>query len=156
MEMIQVKTQLEKEEENLFIYVKYLPGAHSLEQVNWGSWIDLYTYEDVILKQGEQQYINLGLAMKLPKGYEAIISPRSSTYKNWGLIQTNSIGVIDSTYCGDNDIWMFPAYATKNVTIPAKTRLCQFRIQKEQPKIIFQKVESLNTPSRGGFGSSGL
>lgn len=94
--------------------------------------------------------------MKLPEGYEAIMSPRSSTFKNWGLIQTNSIGVIDSTFNGDNDIWMFPAYATKAVTIPAGTRLCQFRIQKEQPKIEFNVVESLGEEDRGGLGSSGL
>lgn len=142
--------------EKLTIQIRYLSNAHPLEQVEWGSWIDLYTYEDVALKQGDQKYINLGVAMKLPKGYEAIIAPRSSTFKNWGLIQTNSIGVIDSTYNGDNDIWMFPAYATKNVAIPASTRLCQFRIQKEQPKINFEIVDSLGEEDRGGFGSSGV
>ncbi len=142
--------------EELHIDIKYLPGAHKLEQVDWGSWIDLYTYENVSLKLGEQKYINLGLAMKLPEGYEAIMSPRSSTFKNWGITQTNSIGVIDSTYCGDNDIWMFPAYATKDVTIPAGTRICQFRIQKEQPNIVFNIVNSLGIEDRGGLGSSGL
>lgn len=145
-----------KSTEELNISVKYLPGAHELEQVDWGSWIDLYTYENVTLKQGEQKYINLGLAMKLPDGYEAIMAPRSSTYKNWGLTQTNSIGVIDSTYCGDNDIWMFPAHAARTVSIPAGTRLCQFRIQKEQPKIVFETVDSLGEEDRGGMGSSGL
>lgn len=136
--------------------VKYLPNAHHLEQVEWGSWIDLYTYEEVTLKQGDQKYINLGLAMKLPKGYEAIMAPRSSTFKNWGILQSNSIGVIDSTYCGDNDIWMFPAYATKSITIPAGTRICQFRIQEEQPSIEFNVVESLGTEDRGGLGSTGV
>ena len=128
----------------LTINVKYLPEAHQLEQVDWGSWIDLYVYEDVTLKCGEQKYINLGLAMELPQGYEAIMSP-----------QTNSIGVIDSTYCGDNDIWMFPAYAFKDVTIPKDTRICQFKIQKEQPQIIFNSVESLQNEDRGGLGHSG-
>lgn len=154
METTWMKNQPTKEE--LTINIRYLPGAHELEQVDWGSWIDLYTYEDVNLKLGEQKYINLGLAMKLPDGYEAVMSPRSSTFKNWGITQTNSIGVIDSTYCGDNDIWMFPAYATKNVTIPAGTRICQFRIQKEQPNIIFNTVDSLGAEDRGGLGSSGL
>lgn len=154
METTWMKNQPIKEE--LTINIRYLPGAHELEQVDWGSWIDLYTYENVNLKLGEQKYINLGLAMKLPDGYEAVMSPRSSTFKNWGITQTNSIGVIDSTYCGDNDIWMFPAYATKNITIPAGTRICQFRIQKEQPNIIFNTVDSLGAEDRGGLGSSGL
>ena len=138
------------------IDIKYLPNAHKLEQVEWGSWIDLYTYENITLKQGEQKYINLGISMKLPDGYEAIMAPRSSTFKNWGIMQANSIGVIDSTYCGDNDIWMFPAYATKTVTIPPGTRICQFRIQEEQPEITFNTVDSLGTKDRGGLGSTGI
>lgn len=142
--------------EEVTIEVKYLPKAHLLEQTDWGSWIDLYTYEEVTLKINEQRYINLGVSMKLPEGYEAIIAPRSSTFKNWGITQTNGIGIIDSTYCGDNDIWMFPAHATKTITIPAGTRICQFRIQKEQPKITFNKVETLGEEDRGGLGSSGL
>lgn len=140
---------------DLTIDIKYLPNAHPLEKIEVGSWIDLYTYEETTIKQGEQKYINLGVAMKLPEGYEAIMAPRSSTFKNWGIIQTNSIGVIDSSYCGDNDIWMFPAHATKTVTIPAGTRICQFRIQEEQPTIKFNVVESLGTEDRGGLGSTG-
>lgn len=140
---------------NLTIDIKYLPNAHPLEKIEVGSWIDLYTYEETTIRQGEQKYINLGVAMKLPEGYEAIMAPRSSTFKNWGITQTNSIGVIDSSYCGDNDIWMFPAHATKTVTIPAGTRICQFRIQEEQPNIKFNVVESLGTEDRGGLGSTG-
>ena len=140
---------------DLTIDIKYLPNAHPLEKIEVGSWIDLYTYEETTIKQGEQKYINLGVAMKLPEGYEAIMAPRSSTFKNWGITQTNSIGVIDSSYCGDNDIWMFPAHATKTVTIPAGTRICQFRIQEEQPTIKFNVVESLGTEDRGGLGSTG-
>ena len=94
--------------------------------------------------------------MKLPDGYEAIMAPRSSTFKNWGILQSNGVGVIDSTYHGDNDIWMFPAYATKSVIIPAETRLCQFRIQEEQPEINFNIVESLGVDDRGGLGSTGV
>ena len=140
---------------DLTIDIKYLPNAHPLEKIEVGSWIDLYTYEETTIRQGEQKYINLGVAMKLPEGYEAIMAPRSSTFKNWGITQTNSIGVIDSSYCGDNDIWMFPAHATKTITIPAGTRICQFRIQEEQPTIKFNVVESLGTEDRGGLGSTG-
>lgn len=140
---------------DLTIDIKYLPNAHPLEKIEVGSWIDLYTYEETTIRQGEQKYINLGVAMKLPEGYEAIMAPRSSTFKNWGITQTNSIGVIDSSYCGDNDIWMFPAHATKTVTIPAGTRICQFRIQEEQPTIKFNVVDSLGTEDRGGLGSTG-
>lgn len=141
--------------DDLTINIKYLPDAHHLKKIDVGSWIDLYTYEDVTMRQGDQKYINLGVAMKLPEGYEAIMAPRSSTFKNWGITQSNSIGVIDSSYCGDNDIWMFPAYATRNVTIPAHTRLCQFRIQEEQPNIKFNVVESFGIEDRGGLGSTG-
>lgn len=137
------------------ILIKYLPGATKLEQIEKGDWIDLYCYEDTILKAGERTYISQGIAMKLPEGYEAITAPRSSTFKRYGILQTNSIGVIDSTYCGDNDIWMFPAYATRDIEIPAGTRICQFRIQKIQPKINFTEVSSLGE-SRGGLGSTGV
>ena len=136
------------------VYIKYLPGAAHLEQVNYGSWIDLYVYEDVTLQEGEYTQINLGVAMRLPAGYEAIIAPRSSTFKRYGLLQTNSIGVIDNSYGGNDDIWAMPVYATRAITIPKGTRLCQFRIQKEQPKIYFEEVSDLGA-SRGGFGSSG-
>lgn len=147
---------ISQSDQEFTIKVKYLPGAHELEQTEWGSWIDLYTYEDVTIKQGEQKYINLGFAMELPQGYEAIMAPRSSTFKTWGITQTNSIGVIDCTYNGDNDIWVFPAYATKTITIPAGTRLCQFRIQKEQPQINFESVSSLGNNDRNGLGSTGV
>lgn len=88
----------------LTIKIRYLPGSPHLEQVGWGSWIDLYTYEDNTLKAGERKYISMGIAMQLPKGYEAILAPRSSTFKRYGLLQTNGIGVIDATYNGDDDI----------------------------------------------------
>ena len=138
------------------IKIKYLPGAHELEQVSYGSWIDLYVYEDTYIKYNTQEYINLGVAMELPYGYEAIMVPRSSTYKNWGIIQTNHAAVIDSSYNGDNDIWRFPALALKqDVMIPKDTRICQFRIQEEQPRIIFHSVDSLGNKDRGGLGSTG-
>ena len=142
--------------QRLDIKVKYLPKATLLRQTTFGDWTDLYVYEDTELKSMERKYINLGVAMELPRGYEAIMAPRSSTFKNWGIIQNNSIEVIDSSYCGDDDIWMFPALAFKDVLIPAGTRICQFRIQKIQPDINFISVDSLGNNTRGGLGSTGL
>ncbi len=137
------------------IEIKYYPGSPHLEKIEKGDWIDLYTYEDTVLFAGDSAIIPLGVAMKLPAGYEAIVAPRSSTFKRWSIIQTNSLGVIDSSYCGDDDQWGMPVYATRNVTIPKGTRLCQFRIQKRQPDILFKEVDFLNNENRGGFGSSG-
>lgn len=137
------------------IEIKYYPGSPELEKIKAGDWIDLYTYEDVALFAGDSTIIPLGVAMKLPKGYEAIVAPRSSTFKRWGVIQTNGVGVIDQLYCGNDDQWGMPVYATRNVTIPKGTRLCQFRIQKNQPDILFKEVDDLGNANRGGFGSSG-
>jgi dUTP pyrophosphatase len=118
-------------------------------------WIDLRAAEDVVMKQGEFKLIPLGVAMELPKGYEAHLVPRSSTFKNYGIIQTNHMGVIDETYCGDNDQWRFPAYALRDTEIHAGDRICQFRIMEHQPSIRFEEVESLDNEDRGGFGSTG-
>lgn len=119
-------------------------------------WIDLRSAEHVVMKQGEFRLIKLGVSMQLPKGYEAVIVPRSSTFRNFGLIQTNHMGVVDETYCGDNDIWMWPALAMRDTEINVNDRLCQFRIQKHQPQIVFEEVEELNNGDRGGFGSTGI
>lgn len=138
------------------IKIKYLPEAHKLESIDIGDWIDMYVYEDTLCKKGEYTLINLGCAMELPRGYEGHLAPRSSTYKNWGIIQANHVGVFDNSYCGDNDIWCMPAIALNNdVLIPKDTRLCQFRIIKNQPKIIFQEVDKLGNADRGGWGSTG-
>ena len=118
-------------------------------------WIDLRAAEDVELKAGEFKLISLGVSMELPKGYEAHVVPRSSTFKTWGILQTNSIGIIDESYCGDNDIWKMPVYATRDTTIYKNDRICQFRIEKHQPTIKFDEVEHLEGEERGGFGSSG-
>lgn len=141
--------------EQVTIDIKYWPNSPHLEKISEGDWIDLYTYEDVSFTKDDFKLIRLGIAMKLPEGYEAILAPRSSTYKRWGLTQVNSIGVIDSSYCGNDDMWLFAAKASKSITIPKGTRLCQFRIQKSQPDIIFNEVENLSSPSRGSFGSTG-
>ena len=118
-------------------------------------WIDLRAAEDVELKKGEFALIHLGVAMQLPEGYEACLIPRSSTYKNFGIIQTNHMGLIDETYCGPNDWWRMPVLAMCDTTIHKNDRICQFRIQKHQPKISFDEVESLEGTDRGGFGSTG-
>ena len=118
-------------------------------------WIDLRAAEDVELKAGEFKLISLGVSMELPKGYEAYIVPRSSTFKNFGIIQTNHHAIIDETYCGDNDVWKYPAYALRDTIIHKNDRICQFRIEKHQPTIKFEEVEHLEGEERGGFGSSG-
>ena len=120
-----------------------------------GDWIDLKTAEDCELKQGEFKLISLGVAMKLPANYEAIVVPRSSTFKNYGVLQANSLGVIDNAYCGDDDVWKFPAYATRDIFIPKGTRICQFRLIVNQYPVIFKVVQTLKGKNRGGFGSTG-
>ena len=118
-------------------------------------WIDLHTAEEVTLKAGEFRLIRLGVAIALPEGYEAHITPRSSTFKNYGILQTNSMGVVDYSYRGDGDEWKMPVYATRDTTIEKGARICQFRIMKNQPALHFVRVEHLDGPDRGGFGSTG-
>lgn len=137
------------------IKIKYHNDIRPLELLDNGDWIDLRAAEDVNLEKGDFRLISLGVSMKLPEGYEAHIVPRSSTFKHWGIIQANHMGVIDNSYCGDNDIWKFPAIATRDAVIYKNDRICQFRIMKKQPCIRFDTVEHLNGPDRGGFGSSG-
>ena len=118
-------------------------------------WIDLRCAEETELKAGEYAYINLGVSMQLPEGYEAYTAPRSSAFKTWGILQSNSIGIIDHSYCGDNDVWRLPVYATRDTTIHVNDRIAQFRIMENQPKIVFEECEHLNDTDRGGFGSTG-
>lgn len=118
-------------------------------------WIDLRAAEDVTLTKGEFKLIPLGVAMELPAGYEAHVVPRSSTFKNFGIIQTNHQGVIDASYCGDNDQWFMPVYAVRDTEIHVNDRICQFRIIENQPKIIFDEVTHLAHADRGGHGSTG-
>lgn len=118
-------------------------------------WIDLRAAEDISLKKGEFALIRLGVAMQLPEGYEAHIVPRSSTFKKFGVIQTNHMGVIDESYCGDNDEWRFPALAIRDTEIHVNDRICQFRIMKKQPRVTFTEVGMLGNEDRGGFGSTG-
>lgn len=139
------------------IKVKYFnENVEKLTKITKGNWIDLRAAQDVVLKAGEFKLIPLGIAMELPRGYEAHVVPRSSTFKNFGILQTNSIGVIDCSYCGDNDIWRMPAYAVRDTEIHVNDRICQFRIIENQPKIEFAEVEHLDGKDRGGFGSTGV
>ena len=142
METIRIKYFTDKIEK-----LRYIDGK--------SDWIDLRAAEDVTLKAGEFKLIPLVVAMQLPKGYEAHIVPRSSTFKNFGIIQTNHQGVIDCSYCGDNDQWFMPVYALRDTQIHLNDRICQFRIMENQPKINFDEVEALDGTDRGGFGSTG-
>ena len=139
------------------IRIKYF--TDKIEKLDYidgkSAWIDLRASEEVELKAGEFKLIPLGVAMEIPKGYEGHLAPRSSTFKTWGLIQTNSIGVIDCSYCGDDDMWRMPVYATRDTVIHVNDRIAQFRIIENQPKIVFEEVAHLGNDSRGGFGSTG-
>jgi dUTP pyrophosphatase len=155
------------------IKIKYHTDIEKIQKIKIDDWIDLRAAEDVVIKQGEYKLISLGVSMQLPEGYEANIVPRSSTFKNFGIIQTNCFGVIDNSYSGNNDIYMFPAYCLKGretskednnsffigekySIIKKNDRICQFRITKRQPEIEFEEVEILENNDRGGFGSSGV
>ena len=137
------------------IDIKYHADIIPLKMMDKGDWCDLRLAEDVTMKAGEFKILSLGVSMKLPEGYEAIVIPRSSTFKQWGILQVHSVGLIDNSYCGDNDIWRFPALATRDVTIEKNSRICQFRIQKKMDKVTFNTVDSLTGEDRGGFGSTG-
>jgi len=118
-------------------------------------WFDLRSAENVTLKAGEYKLISLGVSMELPEGHEAYIVPRSSTYKNFGIIQTNHHAVIDESYKGNNDIWKYPAYALRDTEIKVNERICQFRIQKKMPTVVFEEVNFLDNEDRDGIGSTG-
>lgn len=139
------------------IRIKYF--SDEIEKLTYidgvSDWIDLRAASEVSLKKGEFTLIPLGVAMKLPKGYEAHVVPRSSTFKNFGIIQTNHMGVIDESYCGDNDQWFMPALAVRDTQIHINDRICQFRIMKHQPTISFEETDHLADKDRGGFGSTG-
>ncbi len=128
--------------------LKYIDGK--------SDWIDLRSAENIVMKKGEFRLISLGVSMELPKGYEAHVVPRSSTYKNFGIIQSNHCGIIDESYCSNEDIWKFPAIAMRDTEININDRICQFRIFENQPSILFEEVDDLKNKKRGGFGSTGI
>ena len=137
------------------IEIKY-HNSPTLEQNDNGGCIDLYNSNELVLKKGEFGFIDFGISMALPQGYDALILPRSSTFKRWGILLTNSVGYIDNSYRGTDDKWLACVYATRDITIPAGTRCFQFRLIKTQPEINFYKVDRLNDKTRGGFGSTGV
>lgn len=159
----------EEVENKLKIKIKYFNDAKELEKISKGDWIDLYANKDMFIPEGSRAMIPLGVAMELPNGYEAHLVPRSSTFKTWGIIQTNHMGVIDHSYMGDNDQWHMPVYClmgkdeirevtgriVKGTHISKGDKICQFRIMEIQPEIEFEKVEHLEGKDRGGFGSTG-
>ena len=142
-------------EDKMQIKIKYLSNIEPIEKIENGDWIDLRCAQSTYLKQGEFALIPLGIAMELPKGYEAHIVPRSSTYTKYKIIQTNHMGIIDNSYCGDNDEWLMAVYATEDTFIAKNDRICQFRIVEKQPSFDFNVVETLGNKDRGGIGSTG-
>lgn len=150
------------------IRIKYFEGATKLKKIEKGNWIDLYSNQDIFIKLGENEMIPLGFALELPKGWEGHVAPRSSTFKTWGLIQTNSIGIVDDTYIGDNDQWHMPVYCLqpRNVEIidgckqegtwvKKGDKIGQFRIMEVMPQLEFEEVDCLGNGNRGGFGTTG-
>lgn len=139
------------------VKVKYhVDGLEPISQAHSGEWCDLRCAEDVELKKGDFKYIDLGVSIALPAGYEAILAPRSSTFKRYGIIQTNSFGVIDFLYRGNEDRWMMPVYATRDTVIHKNDRICQFRIQECQLPLNIISVDSMEDENRGGLGSTGV
>ena len=142
--------------EALEIKVKYHDkNLEKIEKFPVGDWIDLRSAERVEMETGQFKIIPLGVSMKLPEGYEAHVLPRSSTFKKWGVLMVNGMGIIDESYCGERDIWGFPALAMRSTTIFKGDRICQFRIVKKMPEVTFTEVDKMEDKNRGGFGSTG-
>lgn len=142
--------------------IKYFEGASKLKKISKGNWIDVYANADIFVNEGERAMIPLGFALELPSGWEGHLAPRSSTFKTWGIIQTNSLGVVDDTYIGDNDQWHMPVFCLKGMDSKEKgtwirkgDKIGQFRIMEVMPEIEFEEVESFGNADRGGFGTTG-
>ena len=137
------------------IKVKYLEDILPIEVKDGSDWIDLRYAVKTELIAGQYKQIPLGVAIQLPAGYEAHVVPRSSTFKKYGVLLANGVGIIDGSYCGDNDQWHFLAYPTRDAVIEKNERICQFRIIKNQPEIDLKTVDVLGNPDRQGIGSTG-
>lgn len=143
--------------ESLTILIRYHdPDIEKLSVTANGDWVDLHCADTVHLDAGQFAILPLGVSMRLPDGYEAHIAPRSSTFKRWGILQTNGVGVVDNSYSGDNDIWGMPVYATRETNIYKGDRVCQFRIMRRMEPVHFEEVPHLDGDDRGGFGSTGI
>jgi dUTP pyrophosphatase len=142
---------------SLEIKIKYhVEGLEKIKKIEKGDWIDLRSAYDEEFKTGEFGFIDLGISIKIPKGYEAHLAPRSSTFKNYGILQVNSVGIIDESYSGNEDIVKMPIYATRNTLIKKNDRICQFRIIEKMPEVTIIEVDNMEDESRGGFGSTGV
>lgn len=150
------------------IRIKYFEGATKMKKIAKGNWIDCYASKDIFVQEGTRAMIPLGFALELPQGWEGHLAPRSSTFKSWGIIQTNSVGVVDDTYIGDNDQWHMPVYCldpkdthiidgveVKGTWIRQGDKIGQFRIMEVMPQIEFEEVDSFGNADRGGFGTTG-
>ena len=145
------------------IRIKYFEGATKLQKIEKGNWIDVYANKDMFIPEGTGDKIPLGFALELPKGWEGHLAPRSSTFKTWGIIQTNSVGIVDDTYIGDNDEWSMPVFCLKGkdeapvrgTWIRKGDKVGQFRIMESMPEIEFEETDKLNNPDRGGYGTTG-
>ena len=145
------------EKKTLEVMIKYHNNDFGkIQKIPVGDWVDLRSAETVDMNAGQFRIISLGVSMKLPEGYEAHVLPRSSTFHKWGILMVNSMGIIDESYCGNHDIWGFPALAMRSTTIFKGDRICQFRIVKKMPEIEFIEVDNMTDPDRNGFGSSGV
>ncbi|MBN1777742.1 MAG: deoxyuridine 5'-triphosphate nucleotidohydrolase [Clostridiales bacterium] len=140
----------------MIIKIKYHAPIEKIQRMEQGDWIDLRAAEDVTLKAGEHRLISLGISVRLPAGCEAHIVPRSSTFRHWGILQTNSMGVVDESYAGEDDIWRMSVYAVRDTQIKMNDRICQFRVVEKMPRVIIEEVEAMDADSRGGFGSTGM
>lgn len=147
--------------------IKYFEGATKLKKITKGNWIDVYANKDMFIPLNERAMIPLGFALELTQGWEAHLAPRSSTFKTWGIIQTNSVGCIDDTFIGDNDQWHMPVYCLQNklnlenensiagTVIRKGDKVGQFRLMEVMPEIEFDEIDSFGNEDRGGFGSTG-
>lgn len=144
-----------QEQTPLILQIRYHADITPIARLPQGDWIDLRAAERVEMKAGEYRPISLGVSMRLPAGYEAHVAPRSSTFKRYGILLANGVGVVDESYCGDNDIWYFPALAMRDTVIEKDERICQFRILRKMAPVALETVACLDGPDRGGLGSTG-